>query len=131
GGPAPTDRGSPDQPRPKKGVDSAKLNEFDRDKPRPFSITEFVNHITYLQAARAKGNVLERVTETDFSKSFKSILDKVAVLRRDPRIRFLMEEWTGNGPTIDEAIAQFVGSAAGEAAADKDIRIVDISGLPN
>jgi DNA helicase HerA-like ATPase len=42
-----------------------------------------------------------------------------------------MEEWTGNGPTIDEAIAQFVGSSAGEAAADKDIRIVDISGLPN
>lgn len=132
GGSAPTDGGSPDQPRPKAGVDSAKLNEFDRDKPRPFSITEFVNHITYLQAARAKGIVLERVTETDFAKSFKSILDKVAVLRRDPRIRFLMEEWTtGSGPTIDEAIAQFVGSAVGEAADQKDIRIIDISGLPN
>lgn len=131
GGPAPTDGGSPDTPRPKAGVDPIKLAEFDRDKPRPFSITEFVNHITYLQAARPKGNILEKVTETDFAKGFKSILDKTAVLRRDPRIKFLMEEWSGDGPGLDEIICQFVGVAAGVAGDQKDIRIIDISGLPN
>lgn len=129
--PAPTDGGSPDQPRPKAGIDIAKLTEFDRDKPRPFSMTEFVNHITFLQASRLKGNVLEKVTESEFAKSFKSILDKVAVLRRDPRIQFLMEEWNGNGPTLDAAIAQFVGTISGKDGTDKDIRVLDISGLPN
>lgn len=131
GSAAPTDGGSPDQPRPKAGVDTSKLVEFDRDKPRPFSLNEFVNHITYVQASRIKGSVTEKVTETDFAKGFKSILDKIAVLRRDPRIRFLMEEWTGSGPAISELMGQFVGQAIGEDRDNKDIRIVDISGLPN
>ena len=132
--PAPSDGGSPDQPRPKAGVDPAKLTEFDRDKPRPFSLTEFVNHITYLQAARVnKANTgLEKVPDSEFAKLFKSILDKVAVLRRDPRIRFLMDEWVPNSPTtLDAAIAQFVGSASGDDGVNRDIRILDISGLPN
>jgi energy-coupling factor transporter ATP-binding protein EcfA2 len=130
-GPAPADGGSLDQPRPKTGVDPARLAEFDRDKPRPFSLTEFVNHITYLQAARVVKGAVEKVSETDFAKSFKSILDKTSVLRRDPRIRFLMEEWTGQGPSLDEVITQFVGAASGEGGDQRDIRIIDISGLPN
>jgi hypothetical protein len=75
GAPAPTDGGTPDQPRPKDGIDIARLVEFDRDKPRPFSLAEFVNHVTYLQAARPKGAVLERITDTDFAKSFKEPLN--------------------------------------------------------
>jgi len=131
--PAPTDGLSPDTPRPAKDVDAMRLVEFDRDKPRPFSLTEFVNHITYLQAARLNktGDKLEKVTETDFAKGFKSILDKTAVLRRDPRVKFLMDDWTGEGPTLEEIISQFVGVAPGEDGAQKDIRIIDISGLPN
>ena len=128
---APTDGSSPDQPRAKSGVDPEKLVEFDRDKPRPFSMTEFVNHITYLQAARPKGSVLESIPPGDFSKSFKSILDKVSVLRRDPRIRFLMNEWTEQGPTLDDVIMEFVGTGAGQDGENRDIRIIDISGLPN
>lgn len=131
GSAAPNDGGSPDQPRPKAGIDASRLVEFDRDKPRPFSLAEFVNHITYVQASRIKGAVTEKVTETDFAKGFKSILDKIAVLRRDPRIRFLMEEWTGGGPAISELMGQFVGRATGECGDKRDIRIVDISGLPN
>jgi DNA helicase HerA-like ATPase len=131
GGPAPADGGTPDQPRPKKGVDAIKLAEFDRDKPRPFSLAEFVNHINYLQAARIQSGVLAKVTETDFAKSFKSILDKISVLRRDPRIRFLTEEWTGRGPSLDEILMQFVGEIKPPDGLPQDIRIVDISGLPN
>lgn len=129
---APADGQSIDAPRPKVGVNPFKLDEFDRDKPRPFSLDEFVNHIVYMQAARsAKAGGVERVPDGDFAKSFKSILDKTAVLRRDPRVKFLMNEWTGAGPTLEEIISQFVGAAQGDGGEQKDIRIIDISGLPN
>jgi len=131
GGDAPTDGRDHDAPRPKKGVTDEQLTQFDRDKPRPFSLDEFYNHIYYLQAARVKANKLEQVTATDFSKYFRSILDKLAVLRRDPRIRFLMEEWTKTSPSLGKIIEQLVGSIDGGDKKKLDIRILDISGLPN
>lgn len=131
-GPAPNDGLSPDTPRPAKGVDAARLVEFDRDKPRPFSLSEFVNHITYLQATRPnKDGKLEKVPESEFAKGFKSILDKTAVLRRDPRIRFLMADWSDSTASLEAIISQFVGTAIGAEGNRKDIRIIDISGLPN
>ena len=88
GGSPPTDGRTHDEPRPRTGVTEEQLVQFDRDKPRPFSLDEFYNHIFYLQAARVKSGILEQVTATDFSKYFRSILDKISVLRRDPRICF-------------------------------------------
>lgn len=131
GGPAPNDGIEHDAPRPKAGVTVDQLTEFDRDKPRPFSLREFYNHIFYLQGARVQGGVLQSVTATDFSDKFKSILDKLSVLRRDPRIRFLMQEWDNNSPSLEHVIAQLVGQIQGADGADQDIRILDISGLPN
>lgn len=131
GGAAPTDGIDHDAPRPKAGVTVEQLIEFDRDKPRPFSLQEFYNHIMYLQASRVQNGTLQRVTATEFSKSFKSILDKLSVLRRDPRIQFLMQEWTTQSPLLGHIIAQLVGEISGEGGANKDIRILDISGLPN
>src|SRR3546814_6883284 len=101
GGPVPADGGAPDTPRPKVGVTQAALDSFDRDKPRPFRLEELTNHILYLQAARPnKSNVLESVTATVFAEGFKSILDKIGVLRRDPRIQFMMKDWDPAGPTL-------------------------------
>ena len=131
GAPAPTDGGNPDDPRPKAGVSAQSLVEFDRDKPRPFSLDELVNHITYLQGARPKGAVLEQIAAGDFTKSFKSILDKLSILRRDPRIHFLMANWDVNAPSLSELLGQFVGEMSADTDAFKDIRIIDISGLPN
>lgn len=69
GGPAPTDGGSPDEPRARAGVQAQAIIEFDRDKPRPFSLDELVNHIVYLQGARvSKSNTLERIPDGDFTK---------------------------------------------------------------
>lgn len=131
GGSAPTDGFEIDAPRPVSGVTQEKLIEFDRDKPRPFSLVELHNHIMFLQAARAgKSGNLEQVTATDFAKSFKSILDKLAVLRRDPRIQFMMKEWGPESPKLEHIIAQLVGTID-EEDCNKDIRILDISGLPN
>jgi hypothetical protein len=131
GGTAPTDGLPPDEPRPKTGVSQEQITGFDRDKPRPFSLQEFQNHILYLQAARDQGGKLAAITATDFSKSFKSILDKFSVLRRDPRIRFLMTEWSATCMPLGKIIGQLVGEISGENGAARDIRIIDISGLPN
>lgn len=128
---APTDGSAHDEPKPKAGVEASKLAEFDRDKPRPFSLTEFVNHIAFVQAARPKNGKVERVPESEFAKGFKSILDKVAVLRRDPRIRFLMNDWVAAGSQLGDLIGQFVGDASTAPGDSCDLRIVDISGLPN
>lgn len=131
GGAAPQDGGNPDDPRPKAGVEAQTIVEFDRDKPRPFSLDELINHITYLQGSRIQGTVLGRVTETDFTKNFKSILDKLAVLRRDPRINFLMENWDENAPKLSQILSQFISETQADDENKKDIRILDISGLPN
>ena len=131
GGPIPADGGAPDVPRPKAGTTQADLDAFDRDKPRPFKIVELVNHIVYLQAARPnKANTaLESVTASTFADDFKSILDKISILRRDPRIQFMMKEWDAASPTLSTVLSQFVGGIAD--APNKDLRILDISGLPN
>ena len=130
GGADPGDGLPLDEPRPLAGMADL-VGRFDRDKPRPFSLVEFENHVLYAQAARIQGGVVARVTDSDFSsKGFKSILDKLAVLRRDPRIRFLMNEWQPAASTLSQIIVQLVGNnvAAGLVSS---IRIVDISGLPN
>jgi hypothetical protein len=128
---APTDGHEPDHPRPRNGVEVAQLLNFDPDKPRPFSLTEMVNHIQYCQAARPRDRVLESVPASDFAKTFKSILDKITVLRRDPRIKFLMDEESVSSMTLERILSQLVGDAPGNNGATRDLRILDISGLPN
>ena len=131
GGQAFTDGMDHDAPRPIKGVTDEQLAQFDRDKPRPFSLQEFYNHIVFLQAARVQNNTLQKVTATDFSKYFKSILDKLSVLRMDPRILFLMDEFSETTPSFYDIIGQLVGDITTEDGINCDIRILDISGLPN
>ncbi len=130
GGTAPTDGLNPDEPRPKDKVAPEKLAEFDRDKPRPFSLAEFYNHVVFLQAARPKKDVLEKVPESEFAATFKSILDKLSVLRRDPRVQFLMTEWSDQAPTLAGIVSQLVGVLP-TGHEMSDIRVIDISGLPN
>lgn len=127
------DGSEPDAPRPKDGIEVERIGEFDRDKPRPFSLDEVRKHIEFLQAARLKKGtqVTERVPAGDFAKDFKSILDKLSVLRRDPRIQFMMREWTSESHSLEHIIGQLVGQIQGNGGADQDIRILDISGLPN
>ncbi len=131
--PAPTDFKKPpddgldqDAPRPKQGVSQAVLDAFDSDRPRPFSLDEFFNHIKYCQAVKEKdGNP---ISSTDFNQKYRSIVDKLAVLRRDPRIQFMIRNWTIESLPLSAILSQFVGET--EVAA-KDLRILDISGLPN
>lgn len=119
----------PDDPRPLKNEDAAKVSAFDRDLPFPFSLDEFVAHIFEEQGVSpdSKG-AFKRKSATDL-KSHRSILDKLNVLRADPRLSFMLKNHTNGDPGLSEIIAQFVGD--GGTNEQKDIRIVDISGLPN
>jgi hypothetical protein len=113
------------------GHESSELLEFDRDKPRPFSLNEFENHIRFIQGGRINKKKHESETPTNLSKSpIPAVLDKLKVLRRDTRLSFLMNSWDEDNPGLNLAqiLNQFVGVPSEPG---KDIRIVDISGLPN
>jgi len=115
----------PDTPRPSAGVTQSQLDAFDSDKPRPFSLDEFFNHIKFRQAIKANGDAL---AATEFNAKFKSVLDKLGVLRRDPRIQFMMKNWTATSANLSTILGQLVGEAPNP---ESDLRILDISGLPN
>ncbi|WP_279151433.1 ATP-binding protein [Photobacterium iliopiscarium] len=113
------------------GKETSDILAFDIDKPRPFSLDEFESHIKYIQGGRIKGKVHEILTASDLAKSpVPSVLDKLKILRKDTRLSFMMESWTGEKDEIKlhEVLNQFVGQPKQDR---KDIRIIDISGLPN
>jgi DNA helicase HerA-like ATPase len=118
--------------RLRSGVAENSALEFDRDKPRPFSLDELVNHIRFVQGINVSAGRTKPKSTTDLSKDgFRSILDKIKVLRNDPRINFLMKEWSAADSSLEKIIAQLVGESTAESGENKDIRILDISGLPN
>ncbi|HHP0458278.1 MULTISPECIES: ATP-binding protein [Vibrio harveyi group] len=113
------------------GKEPSHVLEFDRDKPRPFCLNEFENHIRYIQGGRWNQNSHQTQTPSALASSpIPSVLDKLKVLRRDTRLSFMMHCWEGEQDQIKlhKVLNQFVGSPE---EAGKDIRIIDISGLPN
>ena len=107
------------------GTTEDQIAGFDRDKPVPFSLEEFKKHIEWRQPY--KHGQSTRVAAGEFHKDYGSILDKLAVLRHDRRIRFLMKDYTQGDRDLVQILAQFIGVRDDE----RDIRIIDISGLPN
>lgn len=113
------------------GKDTSDILEFDRDKPRPFCLDEFENHVRYIQGGRWNQNSHQTQTPSALASSpVPSVLDKLKVLRRDTRLSFMMKCWIDSDDEIElhQVLNQFVG-VPGQAG--KDIRIIDISGLPN
>ncbi|MBO2565180.1 ATP-binding protein [Shewanella algae] len=111
--------------------DTSDILEFDRDKPRPFCLDEFESHVRYIQGGRINRNNHESMTNSDLAKSpVPSVLDKLKVLRRDTRLSFMMKCWVDSEEEIKlhQVLNQFIGAPN---QAGKDIRIIDISGLPN
>jgi uncharacterized protein len=117
----------PEEPRPVRPENEAAIASFDRDKPIPFSLTEFRRHIEWEQCVRIKKGDWERVTDSEWHDSYASILNKLRVLESDGRIKFLMKNYEPADPDLKKILAQFVGDQGDK----KDLRIVDISGLPN
>src|SRR5690606_28977975 len=120
----------PDEPRVRPGVDPEVVTSFNRDLPHPFALSQFVEHIVGAQGVvfSAQKKKWTRRSPSDF-KSHRSILDKLNVLRTDPRLRFMMKEKSDGDPELSEIIEQFVGDSGADR--QQDIRVIDISGLPN
>lgn len=101
---------------------------FDRDKPVPFKIKEFINHIDKVQGR--KPGKLENLSQSAGRDKIDGILKKLRVLQTNPQLNFLLEEYSSKTtPKIASIIAQFVGLKDKEK--ERNIRVVDISGLPN
>ncbi|WP_206605564.1 ATP-binding protein [Pelagibaculum spongiae] len=119
-----------DSPQLMDGHEITEVLSFDRDKPRPFSLDEFERHVRFIQAGRKNTKKIhETIPPSEYSKSSAaSVLDKLKVLRKDSRLAFLMNNWKHDDDCLSKILNQFVGVSP---KAGKDIRIVDISGLPN
>lgn len=109
----------------KANVTEEQILNFDRDKPIPFLLSEFIKHVDKVQGRKA-GKV-DNLTPSDSNRQkIESILKKLKVLRSNPQLGFLLEEFSSSSPTFETVLGQFVGESS-----DKNLRIVDISGLPN
>lgn len=109
---------------PLTGVPPEQILNFDRDKPIPFLLSEFVKHIDKVQGQ--KPGKAENQAASSGRDKIDSILKKLKVLRSNPQLSFLMEEYSLSSPTLEGIISQFIGDNE-----DKNLRIIDISGLPN
>lgn len=97
---------------------------FDRDKPIPFLLSEFIKHLDKVQGQ--KPGKSENLAASSGRDKIDSILKKLKVLRSNPQLSFLMDEYGATSPTLEEVLNQFVGDID-----NKNLRIIDISGLPN
>jgi DNA helicase HerA-like ATPase len=109
---------------PVTGITPDQILNFDRDKPIPFLLSEFVKHIDKVQGQKpGKGDNLAASSGRD---KIDSILKKLKVLRSNPQLAFLLDEFCSTSPTLETVLSQFIGENE-----DKNLRIIDISGLPN
>jgi uncharacterized protein len=107
------------------GITEEEILNFDRDKPTPFLLSEFTKHIDKIQGRKANTTSNLAASSSERQK-IESILKKLKVLRSNPQLLFLLKEFSSTSPTLDTVLGQFIGEAGG-----KNLRIVDISGLPN
>jgi DNA helicase HerA-like ATPase len=121
----------PEEPRPVSEELSSRIAQYDSDTPDPFSLDEFERHVALEQGVRidARKNEWCQLSPSDF-KSHASVLNKLTVLRTDPRLSFMMSEHKDGDPDLPQILQQFVGNM-NAAGTQPDLRIVDISGLPN
>lgn len=106
------------------GVTDTDLLNFDRDKPVPFKLEQFEKHIDKVQGRKL--NLDANLAPSAGRSKVDAILKKLKVLRANPQLNFMLDELSEKSPTLHEVLNQFVGNAEG-----KDIRIIDVSGLPN
>ncbi|GAB3832732.1 ATP-binding protein [Pontibacter rugosus] len=108
---------------PSAGITLNQILNFDRDKPVPFLISELVKHIDKVQGRKPQKTENLAVTARE---KMDSILKKLKVLRSNPQLSFIMDEYAEGAASLDSILSQFVGGSDG-----KNLRIIDISGLPN
>jgi uncharacterized protein len=107
------------------GISEDELFNFDRDKPIPFKLDDFIFHIDKIQGR--KPNKSEPLSQSGGRDKIDGILKKLRILQSNPQLNFLMKELSDETPNLSRIIRQLVG----EEELGKSLRIIDISGLPN
>jgi len=110
------------------GKTESDRDSFDRDKPTPFCLKELIRHMDEVQGRKVGSTVPRTASDSDRQK-IESVLKKLRILRANPQLKFLMDEFGTNAPSIVDVLTQFVGEV--EQHNGKYLRIIDISGLPN
>lgn len=121
---------SPEVPRPLDSSYDARIAEYDPDTPDPFSLKELENHIRLEQGIRIISNRWDEMAPSAFT-SHASVLNKLSVLKSDPRLSFMMKEFEDSDLDLPKILGQLVGCIQDIKNTEVDLRIVDISGLPN
>lgn len=88
-------------------------NSITVDSPVPYTLEKFLEHVEI-----AKKN------NTRSKDSYDKIINKIATLRRDARLNFMMKEWDGDSDPFHEIIQKLIG-------ADKQPCVVNLSAAPN
>lgn len=104
---------------------------FDRDKPIPFLLSEFIKHLDKVQGQ--KPGELKNLAASSGRDKIDSILKKLKVLRSNPQLSFIMDEYDpSTSPKLEDILSQFFGEIkVKDEPTEKNLRIVDVSGLPN
>lgn len=89
--------------------------EISVDSPVPFSIDTL--------KAKISEDML-KITAASKRDKHENILNKIDALKRDVRIKFLIDNWSSGIDEINDILSQFVSSG-------NTIKIVDLSGIPN
>lgn len=111
------------------GITEDQILNFDRDKPIPFLLSEFEKHLDKVQGR--KPGKREYLAASDKTRQpLDGILKKIRVLRSNPQLSFIMEEHSSDSPSLEDILAQFCGRV-NEESSSKNLRIIDVSGLPN
>lgn len=106
-------------------VTNEQLMNFDRDKPVPFKLSQLEKHINKVQG-RKPGTTEDLAQSSSDKQKVDSVIKKLGILRANPQLKFLMEEYGDDSPNLMSILKQFVGEID-----NGQIRIIDISGLPN
>lgn len=105
----------------------ADILDFDRDKPVPFKISDFVLHVDKVQGR--KSGKKEKLAASSGRDKVEEVLKKLRILQSNPQLRFIMEEYNEETSfTLFQVINQLIGDSLGE---NKGLKVIDISGLPN
>lgn len=112
-------------PEKEDGITEETLLNFDRDKPVPFKLDQFVKHIDKVQGRKPAKTDYIAPSSSERGR-IDSILKKLRILCANPQLKFLMDDHSDTSPDLKTILNQFIGGAE-----EKHIRIIDISGLPN
>lgn len=114
---------------PVPGKTEIDIENFDRDKPIPFRLEEFHKHVDKIQGQKV-GTKEKKPPSSDVRQKIESVLKKLRILRSNPQLSFLMQEYdVATTPSLTTVLSQLIGQVQGPE--NKYLRIIDVSGLPN